>query len=395
MYLDCNATTVPHPKALKEAKRAFKVWGNPSSVYQFATEAKSFLWESRQNLSQFINSHPLELIFTSGASEANNLALKGLFDGLTSSKNHLSKKNEQSEDLQERDELIISAVEHPSIMAVADYLSKKGFKVYKIPVSREGELDEDFFNKSLSEKTLLVSIMAANNETGVLFPLKKLIERAHSKGALFHSDMVQMLSKSSVDVRDLNLDLASFSAHKCYGLKGCGMLYCKKGVPLESLIHGGSQERSRRAGTENLPGIASFAAIASEKDFFLQKNKTIQALKNNMETQILNDIPRSQVISYKQARLPNTSSILIDGVKGESLLINLDLKGFSVSVGSACSSGRQGGSSVLSAMGFTETEASSCLRISLDYRIRKKDINKFVKALKSSVEKIRSLKTTQ
>ena len=161
--------------------------------------------------------------------------------------------------------VILSSVEHPSLMITAEYLSQKGFKVHKIPISREGFLDESFFDRCLNEKTLLVSIMAANNETGVLFPISRLIEKTKNKGAYFHSDMVQSLGKLPVNVRDLNLDLASFSAHKCYGLKGCGILYCKKGLSLENLIHGGPQERSRRAGTEGLSGIAAFGAIAEKR----------------------------------------------------------------------------------------------------------------------------------
>ena len=255
VYLDHNATTAPRASAIKEAKKAIKFWGNPSSIHQNASKAKALLWSARQNLSQFLNCHPLEIIFTSGASESNNHAIKGLF----------KKTNKQ------RNELIISSVEHPSIISVADFLSHQGIKVHKIPVSRQGLLDNDCFEKHLSEKTLLVSIMAANNETGILSPIKEIAKKARGKGALFHSDMTQELGKRPVDLKDLDIDLASFSAHKCYGLKGCGLLYCRKGVDLESLIHGGPQERQRRAGTENIPGIAAFGAIAKEGKQSLKK----------------------------------------------------------------------------------------------------------------------------
>jgi len=374
-YLDYNATTPPDKQAIKAAKKAWNCLGNPSSVHQAATAAKDLLWESRMQVSQFIHCHPLEILFTSGASESNNYALKGIFE----------------ESKGERSELIISAVEHPSVMETADYLSHKGYKVHKIPVSREGRLDEKLFDQCISEKTLLVSIMVANNETGILHHLPSLIQKAHNKGAYFHSDMVQALGKIPVNVQELGLDLASFSAHKCYGLKGCGVLYCKKGVSLENLIHGGPQERSRRAGTENLPGIASFGAVAKKGVDFLHHQHQIQILRDHMEQQILSMISDVQVIGQQVDRLPNTSSLFIAGVSGETLLMNLDLKGFFVSVGSACNSGKLDSSSVLVAMGWTQQEAMSCIRVSLGCGIRKRDIDGFVKVLKNVIERLRDL----
>ncbi len=376
VYLDYNATTPPDRCAIRAAQKAFSHWGNPSSVYQMAIESKNLLWESREKVSQFIGCHPLEVLFTSGASESNNFALKGLFE------QHKG----------ERNELILSSVEHPSVMTVAEYLSQKGFKVHKIPVSREGVLDENFFDKCLSHKTLLVSIMAANNETGILTSLPRFITKAKNKGAYFHSDMVQVLGKLSVNVRDLDLDLASFSAHKCYGLKGCGVLYCRKGLSLENLIHGGPQERSRRAGTENLSSIVAFGAVAKKRNYFLKEQERIRELRNKMEQDVLSSIPDVEIIGQKVERLPNTSSLFIPGVEGETLLMNLDLKGFFVSVGSACHSGKIDSSFVLTSMGFTEREARSCIRVSLGCGIRKKDVNHFVKTLKNVVERLRLLK---
>ena len=375
VYLDYNATTPPDKLAIKAFQKGLDFWGNPSSVHQASTKAKYLLWESRKKVSHFIGCHPLEIIFTSGASEANNFVLKGLFEKYQGEKN----------------ELIVSAVEHPSLMQTADYLSQKGCKVHKIPVSRQGQLDLDFFEKCLSEKTLLVSIMMANNETGVLNDLAPLIEKTKSKGGYFHSDMVQSLGKIPVNLGDLKLDFASFSAHKFYGLKGCGALYCKKGTSLESLIHGGPQERSRRAGTENLPGIAAFGAVSEKGDVFLKSQKKILELRDQMEKDLISSIPDIEIIGSKLARLNNTSSIFISGIEGETLLMNLDLKGFFVSVGSACNSGKISSSSVLSSMGFTEKEARSCIRISLGFETQKKDIQGFVKTLKNVIERLRSL----
>ena len=375
IYLDYNATTPPHPSALKAAQRALDFWGNPSSVHQTSAEAKALLWKSRQSLARFIGCHPLEIIFTSGASEANNQALKGFF----------------SSPSERRQELIVSAVEHPSVKAVADFLSSKGFKVHVVPVSRKGILNEDFFEEVLSEKTLLVSIMRAHNETGVLFPIKRLAKKAKERGAFFHSDMVQALGKELFDVKKWGIDLASFSAHKVYGLKGCGALYCRKGVILESLIHGGSQERGRRAGTENLATIAAFGAVMKRGEQLVKEARELKTLRDSLEEAILTFLPDIEVVGGKAPRLPNTSCFYIAGVEGGSLLMNLDLKGFSVSVGSACNSGKIAESPSLRAMGLTEKEARSSLRVSLGCGVRKKDIDLFVKTLQQTVIRLRAL----
>lgn len=375
VYLDHNATTAPRASAVKAAKKAIKFWGNPSSIHQNASPAKALLWSARQNISRFLNCQPLEVIWTSGASESNNHAIKALFQN--------PQKN--------RNELIISSVEHPSVLAVADFISKQGFKVHKIPVSKQGFLDEESFEKHLSEKTLLVSIMSANNETGIIFPIKKWIEKTHEKGALFHSDMVQMLGKTNVDLKKLGLDLASFSAHKCYSLKGCGILYCTKSVQLDSLIHGGPQERQRRAGTENLPGIVAFGAVAKEGNKILKESQKLKSLRDNMEQEILSSLKGVQVIGATAQRLDNTSCLFIEGIEGETLLMNLDLKGISVSVGSACGSGKMESSAVLTAMGWTTEEARSTVRVSLGLETEKKQLKYFQKNLVECVNRLRNL----
>lgn len=375
IYLDYNATTPPHPLALKAAGKAFELWGNPSSVHQTSAGAKALLWETRQTLAQFIDGHPLEIIFTSGASEANNQVLKGLFS-LAGEK---------------RRELIISAVEHPSIKEVAKWLSKRGFKVHTVPVSRKGFLDESYFEEVLSENTLLVSIMRAHNETGVIFPIKELAGKAHDKGAIFHSDMVQSLGKEKFSVKEWGVDLASFSAHKVYGLKGCGALYCRKGVILDNLIHGGGQERGRRAGTENLVSIASFGAVLEKGDELVENSRQLKSLRDYLEQKVHSSLSGIKVVGEEASRLSNTSCLYISGVEGESLLMNLDLKGFSVSVGSACSSGKITESSSLRAMGLTAEEAQSSIRVSLGLGIERKDIDLFVENLQAIVTRLRSL----
>ena len=375
IYLDYNATTVPDKEAFRAFKQAFSRWGNPSSIHQCSSEVKYLLWEARKQAAQFLNCHPLELIFTSGASESNNQAIKGLF---------LSPQ-------QKRNELIVSSVEHASVLSVSDFLEKKGFKVHRIPVSRKGVLDEECLQAVLSEKTCLVSIMKAHNETGVLFPIEKWIERAHEKGALFHSDMVQCLGKEKVNLKNLSLDLASFSAHKMYGLKGCGLLYCKKGVELESLIHGGPQERKRRAGTENVLGAVAFGAVMKKGDFFIKENEKLKKLRDYLEEN-LSGFFDVEFVGQGVNRLPNTSCFQIAGIEGETLLMNLDLEGFSVSVGSACHSGKVSASPALLAMGLSEEEAKNCIRVSLGYGLKKRDIDFFMKCLRKLVKRLNQLK---
>lgn len=375
VYLDNNASTAPRASALEGAKKGLNFWGNPSSVHQNASQAKSLIWTARQNLAQFLNCEPLEIIFTSGGSESNNHAIKGLFQQALGTKK----------------ELIISSVEHPSVLSVADFLSEQGIKVHKVPVSKKGFLDEDFFESKLSEKTLLVSIMYANNETGILFPIKKLIEKTHKKKAFFHSDMVQALGKIPIDLKELNVDLASFSAHKFYSLKGCGLLYCKKGISLNSLIHGGPQERGRRSGTENVVGISAFGNVAKEGPEILNKNQNLKSLRDDMEKNILSSLSGVQIMGQSAPRLDNTSCFYIPGIEGETLLINLDLKGISVSVGSACGSGKMESNSIIKAMGWTEEEAKSTLRVSMGVDSNKEQIKYFQKTLVSCVKRLRQI----
>ena len=378
VYLDHNATTAPRNSAINAVQKALKSWGNPSSIHQSASLAKDLLWSARESLSSFLNCHPLEIIFTSGASESNNQAIKGLWDNIPSDSS--------------RTELLISSVEHPSILEVGDFLAQKGWTVHKIPVSREGFLDEDFFDKHLSPKSLLVSVMGANNETGIQFPIKKWIKKAHKVGALFHSDMVQLLGKKAIDLKALDLDMASFSGHKFYSLQGCGILYCKKGISLGSLIHGGPQERQRRAGTENLTGISAFSAVAKEEGaWILEQQQKIKILRDTMEKKLLSAVPQIEIIGHKASRLDNSSCLLIQGVQGETLLMNLDLKGFSISVGSACGSGKMSASSVLTAMGLTLQEAKSCIRVSLGVDNSREEIENFTKCLISCIKRLRTL----
>ena len=379
VYLDYNATTPPANCVEQVLKKELKVWGNPSSVHQEGQKAKNKLAESKNNLAQFLGCESLELIACSGGSEANNYALKGFYEKYKKLKSN-------------RNEIIISAVEHPSIQAPVSFLEKKGMIIKTLPVSRSGEIDINEYQSLLSEKTFLVSVMYANNETGHIFPIKKLAAQAHKVGAFFHCDAVQAMGKIPFNLHKLEVDTASFSAHKFYALKGTGVLYCRKGLLLESLIQGGAQERKRRAGTENIPGLLCFGAVAKKGKEVLEEIESIGQIREVMEQKILDQIPNVHIIGKEGNRLANTSCMLISGIEGETLLMNMDLKGYAFSVGSACHSGSLNPSAVLSAMGFSEQQARSAVRISLGAGIQKKQVLSFVSDLCGSVKKIRALK---
>ena len=377
VYLDYNATTPPAEFLSQKVQEWLPVWGNPSSVHQNGQSARSLFWSAKDHLAKFIGCHPLELIATSGGSEANNMAIKGLYEKYFSQD---SKRNE----------IIISTVEHPSIKSPVESLEKKGITIKYIPVSIEGELDLSSYSSALSDKTFMVSIMYANNETGNIFPVSQLAKMAHKVGAFFHCDAVQALGKVHFNLHQLGVDTASFSAHKFYSLKGTGVLYCRKGLLPDNLIKGGPQERNRRAGTENVLGMACFGAIAQRGEEILQYFQKLKKLRDEMENNILSDIAGAKIVGLRGNRLSNTSCIYIPGVQGETLLMNMDLKGYSFSVGSACHSGSVNPSSVLMAMSLSEKFARSAIRISLGLGIQRGELNRFISDLVDSVKRIQS-----
>jgi cysteine desulfurase len=373
IYLDHNATSPVHSDLFARVPDWLNVWGNPSSIHWAGREPKKIIREARAALAEMLGVDPLELIFTSGGSESNNQALKA------ASKH--PKKNQ----------IIISAVEHPSVIKAAAFLKTQGFQVDVLPVNRSGEISLERLGELLSDKTALVTVMAANNETGHIFPIRKIAELTHAAGALVHCDAVQALGKIPVSLREMGVDLASFSGHKFYALKGCGVLYARRGLELESLIHGGGQERGRRAGTENLLAIASLGFMARLRDQIPAESKRIGDLRDQMEAEILKEITGVTVTGQSGLRLPNTSSLVITGVDGESLLMNLDVKGFAVSTGAACSAGSPEPSPTLLAMGLTRAEAQSSLRLSLGWSTQPEDIESFIRTLTAVVQRLRKI----
>lgn len=375
VYLDHNATT-PHSPALKAKWMEFiEISGNPSSIHQDSRIPKTILRETRQKISELLSCSPLEIIFNSGASEGNSSVLKSAFNTLKETRN----------------EFLVSQVEHPSIIKTAEYLISQGAVVHFIPVSKSGMIDMNFIRSKLSHKTALVSVMYANNETGTVFPIKEITELAHAQGALMHSDCVQLLGKAEVAFKELGVDYATFSAHKFYGLKGTGFCYVKKSTPWVPLVHGGGQERGRRGGTENVLGLAALNVVLDEIKNCGPKISEMKRLRDLMESKILSDISNVSITAKEGQRLTNTSSLVIDDVDGETLLMSLDLKFYSVSTGAACSSGNPEPSPVLLAMGLTRAEAQSSLRISLGWGTTEEQVINFVNTLNEVVTKLREI----
>lgn len=372
IYLDHNATTPIDPEILAKVPEWLSSWGNPSSIHWAGRGPKAILREARLRVAQLLGVEPLELIFTSGGSEANNLALKGL------AQSHATRR-----------QIILSSVEHPSLRKTAEYLRAQGFAIDFVKVDREGQLDLEELARLLSERTLLVSVMTANNETGHVMPIAEVARLAHAHGALVHTDAVQALGKLPFRPRELGVDMASLSGHKFYGLKGCGVLYVRKGLSLQSLIHGGGQERGRRAGTENLPSIASLGLMCTRAAEVEARAVGVRELRDHLEARILREIEGVTITGPRGLRLANTSSLTLRDVDGETLLMNLDVAGFAVSTGAACAAGNPEPSPTLLAMGFTREEAQSSLRVSLGWRNTREEIDLFVDALVKVVARLR------
>lgn len=375
IYFDHNATTPIDPEVMDKSAAWLKSWGNASSIHQSAREPKTLIRDARKNFASLIGVNPLEVIFTAGGSESNNYAIMGtFFQHNKSDKNHY----------------LVSTVEHPSVLETYEFLKRQGASVEYIHVNKDGEIDLEKFADQVRTDTVLVSCMLANNETGHVFPIKKMAKIAHEKGALFHTDAVQALGKMSLNIPDLDVDLASFSGHKFYALKGVGVLYCKRGVKLESLIHGGGQERNRRAGTENVLAIASLGFMSAKKDEVSEQYARVGELRDYLEKEVVK-ISGVEVHGIGQKRLPNTTNLRIEGCDGETMLMNLDLEGISVSTGAACSSGSNEPSPVLRAMGWSRLEAQNSLRISLGWGNTKEEVDFFLETLNKVIQRIRAL----
>lgn len=376
-YFDYNATAPIAPSVLK-AMMPFLTdhYGNPSSVHEMGQIAAKAVKDARKKAALLIGaSDDSEIIFTSGATESTNAAIRS---ALAVNKN--------------RKEIITSAVEHSSVRKLCYQLAKEGYKIHEIGVDASGHLDIAAFDEALCDKTAVVSLMMANNETGVFFPVEALAARIKEKGAFFHVDGVQAIGKCLIDLKRTSIDFFSLSAHKFYGPKGVGALYVRKGVPFHPLISGGSQERGRRAGTENLPGIVGLGAAC---DLILESLENeilrLKSLQQLFETEIKKKIPGIFITAEHSLRLVNTSHIRFQGIEAETLLMALDQKGIYASSGSACMSGAQDLSHVLKAMGFSDDEAKSSVRFSFGLQTTESSLFILISELRDTVHRLRSM----
>lgn len=373
VFLDHNATS-PIADCVREMLPVWlDAWGNASSVHQDGRGPKVLLRDARNSVAEALGVHPLEVVFTSGGTEANNHALKSVM--LAANAN--------------RRRLITTRIEHPSVLKTAEYLAGHGIKTDFVDVDRKGRVDLAKYRELLADDVALVSVMLANNESGSVLPVREMAEMAHEIGALFHTDAVQALGKIEINLYELGVDLASFSGHKFYALKGSGALFVRRGLQLESFIHGGGQERNRRGGTENPLAIASLGFMCSRHKEISARAAELASLRDHFEKRVCGEVRGVNVTGSEGLRLPNTSSLVIDGVDGETLLMSLDLAGFSVSTGSACSSGSSEPSKTLRAMGLSYSEAKSSLRVGLGWSNTLSEVDRFIEQLKSSVALIR------
>ncbi|HSG30539.1 MAG TPA: cysteine desulfurase NifS [Thermodesulfobacteriota bacterium] len=380
VYLDYNATTPVDPRVLEVMIPYMKdMYGNPSSVHSFGGDSKAALDDAREQVAELIGARQRDIYFTTGGSESNNFAIKGIAYQLKDKGRHL----------------ITTQVEHASVLETFKYLESEGYKVIYLPIDRDGMLDLDELRDVICEDTILVSIIYANNETGVIFPLDQISEITKEQGVLLHTDAVQAVGKIEINLKELPVDLLSLSSHKLYGPKGAGALYMRKGVDLSPLIHGGGQERGKRSGTENVPAIAGFGKAAELIiDDIEAENNRLSALRDKLHKKITNSIDGVSLNGHLENRLSNTLNLNFDNTEGESLVMNLDIEGVAVSTGSACSEGNVDPSHVLLAMGLTKEQAISSLRFSFGRFSKESDIDLVLDKLPAIVERIRYINKT-
>ena len=375
-YFDNNATTRVAPEVI-EAMLPFlrDYWGNPSSVYQFGKQIAGHVEKARAKVAAFVNADPKEIVFTSCGTESNNSAIHSALV-LQPDKRHV----------------VTTAVEHSANINFCQFLEKRGYEVTFLPVEPDGSLDLHLLDKSIRKDTAIVSVMWANNETGVIFPVDEVAAICRSHEVLCHTDAVQAAGKLNVDVKALGVDFLSLSAHKLYAPKGIGMLYVRQRTKYQPYIIGGHQERSRRGGTENVASIVAFGRAAELAVSNLDdQNARVQSLRNRMEETILKTIPDTVRNGAKDARLPNTSSIAFDFVEAEALLMQLDQKDICASSGSACTTGSLEPSHVLTAMGLSPMRARGCVRFSLGIYNTDDNVDYLLKNLPAIVARLRSI----
>ena len=377
IYLDNAATTKTAPEVMEAMLPYFtEYYGNPSSVYEFAGISKKALDESRETIAKALHANDNEIYFTAGGSEADNWALKATAEAYANKGKHI----------------ITTKIEHHAILHTGEYLEKQGYEVTYLDVDEFGVVKQDQLKKAIRPDTILISVMFANNEIGTIQPIKEIGEIAREHGILFHTDAVQAFGQVPIDVDEYHIDMLSASGHKLNGPKGIGFLYIRKGIKIRSFVHGGAQERKRRAGTENVPGIVGLGK-AVELAVSTMENRTAREkeLRDYLIGRVLKEVPYTRLNGHRTSRLPNNANFSFQFVEGESLLIMLDMDGICGSSGSACTSGSLDPSHVLLAIGLPHEIAHGSLRLTLSAETTKEDIDFVVESIKKIVTKLRSM----
>jgi len=377
IYLDYAATTPVDPRVVKAMTPFFtENFGNTMSLHSLGQKAKQALEKSREVIADLISAHSSEIIFTGSATEANNFALKGMAFAAPSKKKHI----------------IISSIEHPCIMESAKWLEKQGFKIDRLKVDREGLISPARLRKLITKDTILVSVMHANNEIGTIEPIKEIGQICRRKGVFFHTDATQSFGKIPINVKEMNIDLLTASAHKMYGPKGVGCLYVKRGVPLTPLLHGGGHELGFRSSTVNVAGIVGFAkATELCRKEMKKEQKRLTRLRDKLTKELVDRVEATQLNGSAKKRLPNNVNLAFSFVEGESMVIELDLLGVATSTGSACSSDKLLPSHVLLAIGLKPHQIHGSLRLTLGRWTTEKDIDYVIKVLPQVVRRLRKI----
>jgi len=377
IYLDYAATTPTHPEVAKTMLPHFtEAFGNPSSIYACGQEAKGAIEEARANVANLIDAQDEEIVFTSGGTEADNFAIKGVADANGSKGNHI----------------ITTAIEHHAVLETCHFLETKGFRVTYLPVDEHGLVAIEDVRKAITNQTILISVMQANNEIGTNEPIAEIGKIARETGIYFHTDAVQTIGHIPISVDELGVDLLSMSAHKFYGPKGVGVLYIRKGTKLLPFMHGGEQERGRRASTENVPGIVGFGrAVELAQQEMSEETERITYLRDKLINGLLGQIDHTRLNGHPTHRLPNNVNVSIAFAEGESMCLGLDLEGICASTGSACSSGSLEASHVLLALGLPHEQAHASLRFSLGKWNTEEEIDRVLEVLPQIVARLRAM----
>lgn len=377
IYMDHAATTYVKPEVLNEMLPYFTdKFGNPSSIYFYGREAKEAIELARERVAKAIGAEPSEIYFTSGGTESDNWAIKGAAFANQKKGRHI----------------ITSSIEHHAVLHTCQYLEKLGFEVSYLPVDQYGMVDPDDVRRAITDKTILISIMMANNEIGTIEPITEIGNIARERNIYFHTDAVQAIGSIPVNVKDLNVDMLSLSGHKFYGPKGIGVLYIRKGVKIDAFMHGGAQERNRRASTENVPGIVGLGkAIEMAVATIDQRQKHLTQLRDRLINGIMNNIPYVRLNGHPEKRLPGNANFSFEFIEGESMLLSLDLKGVAASSGSACTSGSLDPSHVLLAIGLPHEVAHGSLRLTLGDDNTQEDVDYVIQILPDIVDRLRKM----